>query len=191
VSKKQVTGNSVPRNRSERQYRHTSNNSTAHHTEESYVWKEKMIKDNNNENDIKKEDSVSAVYFDKGALINKYTFMNNEHTCEFNCLIDTGATISTINVKAWERLGKPEIKSSQVGPILLGDDRQVCPEGVVHTMVRIGSHTYPISLLVLRDWRYEILMGLDFLREIGATVDIRKGVKGEEINYSQAFMMNR
>ena len=54
--------------------------------------------------------------------MNDYVFVNSKVECSLKCLIDTGSTISTINARAWEKLGKPVIKTSRVGSILLGDN---------------------------------------------------------------------
>jgi transposase InsO family protein len=117
------------------------------------------------------------------ALMKDFLLRHKNKKCKvkMNCLIDTGATISVINEEAWVKLGRPAIESSPTGKILLGDNRHVVPTGVVTTKITIGQKEYPIKLIVVGGWRYEAIIGLDFLEMIDATVNIR----GRSINVGQ------
>lgn len=118
---------------------------------------------------------VAAVNFRKDALLAKYSILHGTEELQAQCLIDTGATISIINYNTWVKIGKPRLRTSGVGNILLGNNVQVQPEGVVSIFIRIGSYEYPINLVVMKGWRYEVILGLDFLVAIDAVIHVSKG----------------
>jgi len=49
----------------------------------------------------------------------------------------------------------------------------VVPLAEVGTKIRIGKHQYPITLLLMDDWRYEVIIGLSFLSHINASINVR------------------
>ena len=129
---------------------------------------------------------VAAVNITSDALLKKHTLINKNISVVATCLIDTGATISVMNFSTWKKLGEPKIRASSVGNILLGNNAQVVPEGVCTTNIRIGDKEYPINLVVIKNWRYEVIIGLDFLKAIDAVLDIRKG----SISVGKGFAVN-
>jgi len=123
-------------------------------------------------------DEINAVTITKSALINNFKFIkcsrHVEDVVDLSCLIDTEATVSVINYDAWTKLGKPKIELSRVGHILLSDGSKVLIQGEIKTSIIVGSSAYPIKLLLLPNWRYEVILGLDFLRSIKAIIHTGK-----------------
>ncbi len=68
---------------------------------------------------------VAAVNWQEDALLAKYNVFVRKTEYEADCLIDTGATISVMNYNTWVKLGKPQLRTSGVGNILLGNNVQV------------------------------------------------------------------
>ena len=136
--------------------------------------------------------TVAAVNFTTEALIKKYMFKNNKCSYEATCLIDTGAAISIINYNTWRKLGEPKMSTSEAGNILLGNNVRVAPEGVCAIKVVVGDYEYPIKLVVMKDWRYDIILGLDFLRAINAIIHPNKGIilarKASVVNANQTVV---
>ena len=116
---------------------------------------------------------VNAVVFNNKELIKMFPFVHNDKSfIDLQCLIDTGASINTINYRAWVKLGKPNILPSKVGTILLSNNGKVAVEGEVAASIKIGSCVHPIRLVLLNNWIYEIIIGMEFMRAVKAHIDV-------------------
>ena len=80
----------------------------------------------------------------------------------------------------WNKLGRPQISASKVGPILLSNNAELKPEGVVETKIKMGNRILPVKFLVMNDkgWNYDVIVGMDFLEHHGCVIDCRKKTVG-------------
>ena len=120
-----------------------------------------------------KENSVCNVSFSKEALMNEFAYKSDNKGCvKFVSLIDTGASMSIMSYKAWKQIGKPRMKPCPVTSILLGDNGEVPVEGMTDIKIRIGDQWHPIDCLVVKNWRYDVIISLDFMTTINACIKI-------------------
>lgn len=87
-------------------------------------------------------------------------------------LVDTGADYSIISGKLASLLKKVIMPwtGSHVGTA----GGHVTPLGVCTARLQIRSSTFLVSSLVLRECSRELILGMDFLREYGAIIDLRR-----------------
>ncbi len=167
---KKINRNSVPRKRSEKR---TGTNKIEY--VRTRVGRKKAKKLQNKFRRKQKIPAIAAVNISRDALVSNYELINNKTSLNTNCLIDTGAAISVLNFTTWKKLGEPRMRTSRVGNILLSNNVQMQPEGIVSIKVRIGANEYPINMVVMKNWRYDAILGLDFLESIGAVIHVKGG----------------
>ena len=64
------------------------------------------------------------------------------------------------------------MKPCPVTSILLGNNGKVPVEEMTGIKIRIGNQWHPIDCLVVKNWRYDIIIGLDFMTTIDACIKI-------------------
>lgn len=91
-------------------------------------------------------------------------------------LIDTGATVFVISFAFKSRLGrKVMFKWDQMVTFRGVGGESLCPLGVCSVNVSFGGHTFRAEFAVLPRSTHDVILGLDFLKQCGATVDCRNG----------------
>ena len=64
----------------------------------------------------------------------------------------------------------PKVMPYTVDNILLSNSRVVTADRQVETKILIGSSEYSIKLVLMKNWRYELLIGMDLLKPMGAII---------------------
>ena len=114
---------------------------------------------------------------------------------EANCMIDTGSDVSIIDESFLKATKPPQNSPSPTNINLTGANG--FPIEVVGKMcvdVKIGSQLYPVSFMVVRSFRHEMLIGKDFLNRNGVVVDfcnenIHMNGSGEKIPFSSSQVL--
>ena len=101
---------------------------------------------------------------------------------EVGVLVDTGAQVTVVSKRLTERIRG--VETAWRGPELrMADGRLSRPTKGVTYRVRVGSKEGVVRAVVVDTAHYDVLLGLDFLEEIGAVIDLRDRsvVAGDEI----------
>ncbi|XP_077523480.1 uncharacterized protein LOC144134440 [Amblyomma americanum] len=89
-----------------------------------------------------------------------------------SALVDTGAEYSIISGKLAALLKKVTTPSSGV-QIRTAGGHIITPLGQCTARVQISDSAFIVSCLVLRDCSRDLILGVDFIRENGAVIDLR------------------
>jgi hypothetical protein len=93
------------------------------------------------------------------------------------CLVDSGAFRSILSGKMYRKilkrngLRKTEIQSKT--KVFSADSSSIKIEAEVESDIKIGGLSIPFTFLVIENLGYDCLIGMDFLRETGAVINIQ------------------
>lgn len=88
-------------------------------------------------------------------------------------LVDTGAAISVMSLSFKRRLGHKVMFSWDRSAQLRGVGGEALrPIGICAVTISIGGRTFRTELTVLERTTHDVILGIDFLRECGATVEL-------------------
>lgn len=91
-------------------------------------------------------------------------------------LVDTGASVSVISLAFKNRLGRKVMFICDRHPQLRGVDGNILrPIGVCSASVLLGKDNIAAEFTVLKHCSHEVILGLDFLRDCGASIDCARG----------------
>lgn len=94
---------------------------------------------------------------------------------EVTALVDTGADFSIISERLAGELKK--VRTEWTGPYIRNAGGQVMtPSGKCTARLTIGNRAFVASFVILPECCKPLILGMDFLREYGAVVNIREGV---------------
>ncbi|GJX29213.1 reverse transcriptase domain-containing protein [Tanacetum coccineum] len=107
---------------------------------------------------------------------------HGEFTIKLKCkaLADLGASINSMPLLVWKKLGLPELISTQMTLELA--NREICtPVGIARDVfVPVGKFTFPVDFVIVdyeSDPRVPLILGRPFLRTARALIDVH----GEEM----------
>lgn len=87
-------------------------------------------------------------------------------------LVDAGAAISIMSLSCKQLLGrKVMFKWDQSAMFHSGSEDLLCPVGVRSAKVCLGGTVFLVEFAVLPQYTHNVILGIDFLRMCGATVD--------------------
>ncbi|KAM7285274.1 uncharacterized protein ISCGN_032228 [Ixodes scapularis] len=90
-----------------------------------------------------------------------------------SALVDTGADYSVLSGRLSQRLRK--VTTPWDGPqIWNADGHLITPVGICTARVEIHGETRPVKFVVLQDCSRDVILGMDFLCEYGAVIDLRE-----------------
>lgn len=91
-------------------------------------------------------------------------------------LVDTGATISVMSACFKDTLGRKVLfKWNQASKFCGVSGEALHPVGVCQADVFLGGRVIPTEFVIIPQATHDVILGMDFLRECGATVDCRTG----------------
>lgn len=91
-------------------------------------------------------------------------------------LVDTGATVSIMSAAFKHRLGQKVMFLWEKATTFCGvGGNSLCPIGVCTAEVCLGDQVFVTEFTILPRSTHDIILGIDFLRMCGATVDCRNG----------------
>ena len=106
-------------------------------------------------------------------------------------LVDTGATICVMSVNFKNLLG-PKVMFCLSRAVTFrgvsGD--ALCPVGVCTVDVSLCGKVFPTEFAVITRSTHDVILGIDFLRESGATVDCRSGHLSVHGSFPAALLEN-
>ena len=87
-------------------------------------------------------------------------------------LVDTGADYSVVSGPFAAKLNK--VKTAWEGPeIRTAGGHLITPTGICTARITIDGQTYPVSFVVLQRCSRDVILGMDFLSQHGAVIDLR------------------
>lgn len=96
---------------------------------------------------------------------------------EVSVFLDTGAGLSLISEALRQHIPalghRPLLKSFQVAHTLTGHQLNIL--GSLTVTLRLGSHIFGMDMYVVRDSRQDALLGWDFFKTHGASIDTASG----------------
>lgn len=92
-------------------------------------------------------------------------------------LVDTGAAVTLIRKETWDRIPRADREPPRLTPCttlgLVGaDGSPLQPFGSALVMLTLGGTTMPVEAVVVDSLTSEKILGLDFLRQQKAMVDL-------------------
>lgn len=94
---------------------------------------------------------------------------------DVTALVDTGADFSIISAQLADRLRK--VKMEWTGPHIRGAGGQLLtPIGKCTARINIGDSSFVANFVILPDCCKNVILGMDFLREYGAVINIPDGI---------------
>ena len=97
-----------------------------------------------------------------------------------NFLIDTGAAVSAINSRVWNKLRR----YSQFQRIALApstnmqtvDGKPLVVEGKINLPIKLSNKDYPFEFHVVKELAYDVILGKDFLAHYQSRIDFPEGI---------------
>ena len=87
-------------------------------------------------------------------------------------LVDTGADYSVFSGAFAVKLKK--VKTAWQGPdIRTAGGHLITPTGICTARVTVNNRTYPASFVILQHCSRDVILGMDFLNQHGAVIDLR------------------
>lgn len=106
-------------------------------------------------------------------------------------LVDTGATISVMSVNFKNLLGLKVMFCISRGATFRGvSGDALSPVGVCTVDVSLCGKVFPTEFAVIARSTHDVILGIDFLRECGATVDCRSGHLSVHGSFPAALLEN-
>jgi hypothetical protein len=93
---------------------------------------------------------------------------------KLSALIDTGASHSFIDHHTACKYGISFIQGN-MPKVTIGNSSSVTPVGIGQESIRLSSHSFPISLHVMKSLPFQVILGTDFLRASRLVLDISNG----------------
>jgi hypothetical protein len=92
-------------------------------------------------------------------------------------LVDTGADISMISGKMYNKLSrgmKTDQNMKNTKTVLTADATPLKITAIVEVEIKISGLRIPFTVNVIEDLNYDIILGLNFLNETQAVIDVSK-----------------
>ena len=109
--------------------------------------------------------NTHAAYYIKGIV--------NSYPVKF--MLDTGASVSLLDVNVWNTIKGEAILSPWNSPGLVGvAGTPLQVHGTIELQVDLGDQRYPVNVIVTESLKTEAILGLDFLDIHQSIIDVSR-----------------
>ena len=95
---------------------------------------------------------------------------------EVKILIDTGSSVTILNDKIFQKLDDAKLAKADLKEIIGIAEAKIEIMGTTEICIKCGENELNLRCYVIKNFRYDMVLGLDMLHGILEGIDHRKGI---------------